>query len=349
MHLIEQTACELLTQKRVFVMATIVHHQGATPRTAGSKMIITDKGRGIGTIGGGLLEAEVMARAAKLIKQRQSELMHFDMSGDLITTMDMICGGRADILLACVLPTDVNRDLFAQWRQVLDNNRQGCLVTIALPSEGTVYRTTHCLVTFQGSVVGSFPLEGDDLAKLLSAAQKATQIQTLFLGKALVVVEPAARVFAAHLFGAGHVARPTAHLAAMVGFQVWVLDDRETYANRERFPDAYQVRVLDSFERAFTGLAVTSDSYVIIFTRGHLHDKIVLAQALATDAGYIGMIGSRRKRDRIFDALRAEGVARSQIERVHSPIGLAIGAESPEEIAVSIVSELILQRSQEMP
>jgi xanthine dehydrogenase accessory factor len=162
-------------------------------------------------------------------------------------------------------------------------------------------------------------------------------------------VEPSARVSTAYLFGAGHVAQPTAHLAAMVGFQVWVLDDRKDYAHPERFPEAQRVKVLDSFERAFTDLAVTSDSYVIIFTHGHLHDKIVLAQALTTDAGYIGMIASRRKRNTIYDALRAEGVPQSQIDRVHSPIGIAIGAETPEEIAVSIVAEMILQRSRRMP
>jgi xanthine dehydrogenase accessory factor len=187
------------------------------------------------------------------------------------------------------------------------------------------------------------------LKKVLTTAQTATRIQTLWFEKALVVVEPSASVSTAYLFGAGHVAQPTAHLAAMVGFQVWVLDDRKDYVNPERFPEAHRVRLLDSFERAFTDLAITSDSYVIIFTHGHLHDKIVLAQALATDAGYIGMIASRRKRNTIYDALRAEGVHQTQIDRVHSPIGLAIGAETPEEIAVSIVAEMILQRSQRMP
>ena len=101
--------------------------------------------------------------------------------------------------------------------------------------------------------------------------------------------------------------------------------------NPEHFPGAHQVSVLDSFDRAFDDLSVDSDSYVIILTRGHLHDKFVLAQALSTDAGYIGMIGSRRKRDAIYDALRAEGVSQSQIDRVHCPIGLAIGAETPRK------------------
>jgi xanthine dehydrogenase accessory factor len=349
MHLIEQTACELLDQGRAFVLATIVRHQGATPRIAGSKMIVTGKGHGIGTIGGGRLEADVMARAVDLIRQGQSELMHFDLEGDVITTMDMICGGSADVLLACVLPTPFNRGLFGRWRQILEENRRGCLVTVALPTDGRLYRTSHCLVTPEGEIVGSMPLGPEIPAKVLAAARAATRIQALWFEQALVAVEPAAEACTAYLFGAGHVARPTAHLAAMVGFRVWVLDDRKAYADINRFPEAHRVRVLDRFERAFNGLTVTADSYVVIFTRGHLHDKIVLAQALATDAGYIGMIGSRRKRDAIYDALRAEGVSQSQIDRVHCPIGLAIGAESPEEIAVSIVSEMILERSRKTP
>jgi xanthine dehydrogenase accessory factor len=231
----------------------------------------------------------------------------------------------------------------------LEKNRQGCLVTVALQTSDTLYRTTLCLVMSQEKMIGPVPLGQSVLKKVLTTAQTATRIQTLWFEKALVVVEPSVRFTTAYLFGAGHVAQPTAHLAAMVGFQVWVLDDRKDYVNPERFPEAHRVRLLDSFERAFTDLAITSDSYVIIFTHGHLHDKIVLAQALATDAGYIGMIASRRKRNTIYDALRAEGVHQTQIDRVHSPIGLAIGAETPEEIAVSIVAEMILQRSQRMP
>ncbi len=349
MHLIEQSTRDLLAQGQVFVLATIVRNEGATPRTAGSKMIVTREGRGIGTIGGGSLEAAVMIRATQLIKEEQSEVMHFDLSGDVITAKDMICGGSVDVLLACVLPTPVNRDLFDQWQQVLENNRQGCLVTVARQTSDTLCRTTHCLVMPQEKVIGPTPLGRSELEKVLSTATTATQIQPLWLEQTLVVVEPSASVATAYLFGAGHVAQPTARLAAMVGFQVWVLDDRKDYAHPERFPEAHRVRVLDSFEQAFTDLTVTSDSYVVIFTHGHLHDKIVLAQALATDAGYIGMIASRRKRNTIYDALRAEGVPQTQIDRVHSPIGLSIGAETPEEIGVSIVAEMILQRSQRMP
>ena len=189
MHLIEQTACELLAQGQIFVLATIFRHEGATPRTAGSKMIVTREGRGIGTIGGGSLEAAVMVRATQLIKREQSEVMHFDLSGDVITAKDMICGGSADVLLACVLPTPVNRDLFGQWQQVLEINRQGCLVTVALQTSDTLYRTTFCLVMSQEKMIGPVPLGRSVLEKVLTTATACTRPLTI-KGTAIMDLTP---------------------------------------------------------------------------------------------------------------------------------------------------------------
>jgi xanthine dehydrogenase accessory factor len=134
-------------------------------------------------------------------------------------------------------------------------------------------------------------------------------------------------------------------MAAMVGFGVSVADDRGEYANRERFNDATEIRVLENFGNAFSGVAIGREDLIVILTRGHLHDKTVLAQALNTDAGYIGMIGSRKKRNAIYGALLKDGFSQADLDRVHSPIGLSIGAETPEEIAVSIVAEMIRHRA----
>jgi xanthine dehydrogenase accessory factor len=125
-----------------------------------------------------------------------------------------------------------------------------------------------------------------------------------------------------------------------------VLDDRKEFANRQRFTDADEIVVLPSFETAFESHLFDPDSYIVIVTRGHSHDKTVLAQALQTNAGYIGMIGSRRKRNIIYRKLLDENFSQADIDRVHSPIGLKIGAETPEEIAVSIVAELIQKRAE---
>jgi xanthine dehydrogenase accessory factor len=125
-----------------------------------------------------------------------------------------------------------------------------------------------------------------------------------------------------------------------------VLDDRAEFANRERFPAAAEVVVLDSFDRCFSGLELDNDSYVVIVTRGHLHDGTVLAQSLGTKARYIGMMGSKRKRDEMFKTFVKNGFDEEELKRIHCPIGLQIKAETQVEIAFSIVSQLILARAQ---
>ncbi|MGD9211980.1 MAG: XdhC family protein, partial [Desulfobacteraceae bacterium] len=161
-----------------------------------------------------------------------------------------------------------------------------------------------------------------------------------------LIIEPSARIKRVYLFGAGHVAQPTARFAAMVGFRVIVIDDRSNFANSERFPEAHDIRVIEDFEKVLSDLPINEDSFIVILTRGHFHDGTVLKQALKTNAGYIGMIGSRRKRDLIYDDLLNQGFSRDDFKRVHAPIGLSIGAETPEEIGMSIVAELIHKRAQ---
>ena len=132
----------------------------------------------------------------------------------------------------------------------------------------------------------------------------------------------------------------------MTGFRTIILDDRPEYASNDRFPTAHAVRVVESFEKALDGLEIDRDCYVVIITRGHKFDREVLEQSLKTKAGYVGMISSRRKREAIYQALLEKGVRQSDLDRVHSPIGIPIGGETPEEIAVSIVAELIKERTQ---
>ncbi|MCF8104814.1 MAG: XdhC/CoxI family protein [Desulfohalobiaceae bacterium] len=149
-----------------------------------------------------------------------------------------------------------------------------------------------------------------------------------------------------YLFGAGHVAQQTAALANLVDFRVKVLDDREEFANRDRFPEAEEIRVLDSFSRALEGLAIDANSFLLILTRGHSFDRTVLAQALCTTAGYIGMIGSKNKRNTIYASLLEEGFTRNDLARVYCPVGLEIKAETPAEIGLSIVAQLVAIRAQ---
>ena len=164
-------------------------------------------------------------------------------------------------------------------------------------------------------------------------------------GKQLnIFVEPIISDPILYLFGGGHVSTCIVPLAHEVDFKVVVIDDRPEFSDPVKFPEADEVHNY-SFEGVMEKLPVNESSYLVIVTRGHVHDKTVLAQSLKTSAVYIGMIGSRRKISIIYKKLMEEGFSEKDIERVYSPIGIDIGAETPEEIAVSIVAELIKVRA----
>ena len=160
-----------------------------------------------------------------------------------------------------------------------------------------------------------------------------------------IYVEPVLPAALLYLFGAGHVAVNTYKIALLAGFDVIVVDDRESYANRERFPEAREIYAED-FDKTCTRLAPNEGDFMVIATRGHRDDMRVLRWALGTQVRYLGMIGSLRKWIAICDELEREGIAREKLERIHSPVGLDIGAVTPEEIAVAIVAEMIAIRRQ---
>ena len=149
----------------------------------------------------------------------------------------------------------------------------------------------------------------------------------------------------AYIFGAGHVGLALEPVLRYINFKTVAIDDREEYANRERFPKASEVKVISDFKHAFDGIETDENSYIIIVTRGHMGDYDVLKDALKQKSAYVGMIGSRKKNAMLFDMLRKEGYAEEDIKRIHAPIGLSIQAETPEEIAISIAAELIQVRA----
>jgi xanthine dehydrogenase accessory factor len=164
-----------------------------------------------------------------------------------------------------------------------------------------------------------------------------------------IFVEPVLPASTLYIFGAGHVAHSLYKVARIAGFDVVVTDDRETYANRERFPEARDVYAAE-YEQVMAQLEPTESSYIVIVTRGHRDDMRVLRWAAGTSARYIGMIGSQRKTIAIYKELEKEGLPAERLARVYAPVGLDIGAITPEEIAVAIVAEMIaIRRNSETP
>jgi xanthine dehydrogenase accessory factor len=337
-----EAMAELLAGGQSFVVATIFDKAGSAPRMAGAKMVVRPDGSIAGTIGGGRLEADAMRAAQGVLSARRSTLQAFDLTSADVAGTDMICGGRGQILLDFVDATDeANRAVCQAVREALARGEKAWLIT-ALSKD--LARRQQCLVRRDGSLAGRLDADRDFLRKLTAGPAKIS-IHADALGGPRYLVEPIRRQTTAFIFGAGHVSQRIAPLAESVGFRTVVLDDRPEFASRERFPVPTELVVLPSFA-ALPLAEVDEYSYLVIVTRGHLHDRTVLEQALGTPAGYLGMIGSRRKSGAIFDALLAGGYSQVDLDRVHAPIGVDILAETPEELAVSIVGEMIKVRAE---
>jgi xanthine dehydrogenase accessory factor len=252
-------------------------------------------------------------------------------------------------------------DLYEEIVRLRKDGRRGAVATIvnvrgSIPS----FKTAKMLVRDDGSIVGTIGggcVEGEvwQAAREVMESEKPRTLSFdlnqdpkydtgLVCGGTLeIFVEPILPPAELYIFGAGHVATSLYQVARIAGFDITIVDDREAYASRERFPEAQNV-IAEDFDKAASQLNPSESSYIVIVTRGHRDDMRMLRWAVHTPARYIGMIGSKRKTITIFKELQAEGLAPELFDRVHAPIGLDIGAVTPEEIAVSITAELIAAR-----
>ena len=252
-------------------------------------------------------------------------------------------------------------DIYEEIVKLRGEGRRGAVATIvsvrgSIPS----FKTAKMLVRDDGSIIGTIG-GGCVEAEVWQAAREVMETEKprtltfnlnqdpkydtgLVCGGTLdIFVEPVLPPASLYIFGAGHVAINLYKVANNAGFNVTVVDDREAYASRERFPDATNV-IAEDFEQAMAMLTPSESSYIVITTRGHRDDMRVLRWAVQTQARYVGMIGSKRKTIAIFRELTKEGIPAQVFERVHAPVGLDIGAVTPEEIAVAITAELIAVR-----
>ncbi|MBV9075287.1 MAG: XdhC family protein [Acidobacteria bacterium] len=252
-------------------------------------------------------------------------------------------------------------DIFEEIVLLRRAGRRGALATI-VHSNGSIpsFESAKMLVRDDGTIAGTIG-GGCVEAEVWQAAREVMEEEKprsltfnlnhdpkydsgLVCGGTLdIYLEPILPVQTVYLFGAGHVSVNVYRAARMAGFEVIVVDDRESYANRERFPEAKDVYA-DDYERVLPQLAPNHSSYLVIVTRGHRDDMRVLRWAVETPAKYVGMIGSQRKVIAIYKELQREGTAPEKLERVYAPVGFEIGAITPEEIAIAIVAELIAVR-----
>lgn len=329
----------LLKAGQSIVAATIYSSSGSSPRTSGAKMIVLEDESIFGTIGGGRMEAEVQQKAKNIFKSKQgSEILEFNLNGTEDT--DMICGGDVRILLEYVDASDEKtRKIYKQIEDCTRNNEAAVYITEFTEDKKS---TKHYVVNED---IGNSNLD-PRIIELLKKEGSFRSLKFAAFDNKRFILEPASISDTVYIFGAGHVSKKLAEVTKMTDFKTVVLDDRKEFANKQRFPDADRIVVLASIDEPFKDINIDKNSYIVIVTRAHASDLKVLRQALKSKAGYIGMMGSKRKKLQLLSKLEQEGFSSEDFNRVHCPIGIEIDAETPEEIAISIAAELIKVRAE---
>ncbi|MDI6767103.1 MAG: XdhC family protein [Bacteroidota bacterium] len=345
---IYQEILSALEHEDSIMLATIISTSGSTPASALSKMIIKNGGTvSVGTIGGGCMEGDVILHANRLYQTGKVEVMSFHLNEDDIES-GLICGGSLDVLIEPVSKT--HQSLYQELKSLRDKG-EDCVLASLFSGEGKIEwkQLIPCSPCSAIPLTSRIPHLTKDLEESIKKAHHRQETQRVELPFGELILEPITGTSSLIIFGGGHVSKFVSQTAAMAGFRVTVVDDREKYANANRFPEAVNTIVTD-YNSAFENLNVTQSTYIVIVTRGHKYDEIVLEQAVKTTAKYIGMIGSKRKVLTTYEHLRERGVTDEMLNRVHAPIGLDISAVTAEEIAISIVAELIrVRRGENQP
>lgn len=326
-----------MEQGRDAVLVTIIASSGSTPRGAGSRMLVKADGTSLGTIGGGAVEYRATLMAAEAMKEKSSRIQGFTLNRNQVADIGMICGGDVVVYFQYIDPAvQACRELCSQILEALGKDEDSYLVLDI--TDSTCWKMG--LYMENG---GAYGMEMPE--ELLKAMNTVKECQREIAGRKYYI-EPLVMAGSVYVFGGGHVAQELVPVLSHLGFRCVVMDDRAEFANPSVFPTAEKT-VVGDLERISEYVSIRPCDYVCIMTRGHQYDYYIQRQMLEVKPCYIGIMGSRNKIKVVTEKLMADGFSREEIEKCHMPIGTAIAAVTPAEIAVSIAGELIAVRAEQ--
>jgi xanthine dehydrogenase accessory factor len=336
----------LATTERRVTMATLVATRGATPKKEGAKMWVGEGGRVLGSVTiGGCVDARVIAESEDVLARGEPRLLSLALGDEDAWEIGLSCAGTVDVLVERLDLPPAPAPLVDLYRRIaadLERGRASCLVRLLRDPARTL------LVTQEGATAGSL----GDAALDAAARELARELLPLGTSRTQPVSGAGSEAFfevhapRAHLVivGAGHVSMPLVSLARLLGFRTTVIDSRPRFASRQRFPDADELRVGIPSE-IVEQLPLISSTAVVLTIHDYKVEVPVLRAVLASGAGYVGMLGSRRRGRGVLEILRDQGVPEQQLERVRVPVGLDIGAQSAAEIALSAIAQIVASRA----
>ncbi len=319
-----------LRETEPVVLCRVVYSQGSVPRRDFPLMVVPSRGPIQGTLGGGGLEQQVIQRARQLTTDDTPEIMEFQLNATDVNSEGSLCGGSALVLLE-PWPTEATR----HWQSLAAQARDGEQVlvhSIQLTSTVTIQRRL-------------WPVAGDEITEIKELAQQALEAEeprAFRRREEVLLADPLVPEPVLHLFGAGHVGQAVAHLASWLGWPITVYDDRSELLTKERFPLARLVAV--DYNRLENLPLPAHRDLILVATRDHRLDRMVLEHLLQVPVRYVGLVSSRRKWHFIREALRQTGLPLERVEQVHAPVGLDLGAETVPEIALSILAQMVQVR-----
>jgi xanthine dehydrogenase accessory factor len=333
-----EKAAELLEKGENIALVTVISTTGSTPGKVGYKMLVWGKKpETMGTVGGGLDEAEMIIAAKNILPKTENIVFMFDKDGSFDEEKGL-CGGSIEFLIETF--DKKNLPFFEELSTVLENGDKGVLISIISAKKAPVKILLKNIEQINSAA--NMNLSSETIESIRAIIDKEQRAKIKAEGSE-IFVETISEQPTVFIFGAGHLSYYISKYVKSVNFKVTVCDNRAEFANTQRFPDADNI-IVEEFENVFEKLKLNRNSYIVIVTKGHKCDTVVLEQALETDAKYIGMIGSERKAATILKKLNEKGLPEGKLRKVFTPIGISIGALTPQEIALSIVCELVKQR-----
>jgi len=338
----------VLSSRTPAALATIVQVTGSSPGGVGSKFLVPKDSPTVGSVGGGGLEAQVWQGAMDSIKRAKNSLIRFELDDENVVDSGLICGGTVSILIEPLQsPAGSQLDIYQKIEEMREQGERGILASV-VSRGGTAISPQGSKVLFGRGEKWGYLSEGEVFEDQIRRWCAENTLKGLKLqsfqrtdGRSIdILLEPIEPDPVLYIFGAGHIGQALSPLGKMADFKVVVIDDRPVFADPKRFPEADEVLV-EPFEGVFDKLKINPRSYVVIVTRGHLYDGEVLEQAVRSNAGYIGMIGSKTKITLLYKDLADKGIKKQLLDRVYAPIGIDIHSETPAEIAISIIAEVI--------